>query len=105
MNNFSLKIKNKLKLISDFLKINPHRHWIFLLYVFFVLNIILIIFSLYLLYEIKNEQIFQIKIDKQIKQTLLKDDLLKKVTDLYDAKAKIEQEIKNKPFLYSDPSF
>ncbi len=105
MNKIFLKIKNQLKIFNDFFKINPHRQWSFLLSMFFVLVSIVILFSLYLLYEIKNEKIFQIKIVKHEKGTLLKDDLLEKITDLYKVKAEKEEEInKNQP-IYSDPSF
>lgn len=40
---------------------NPHMQWMALLRVFFVVCICLIIASFYFLYQLKSEQIFQIK--------------------------------------------
>ncbi len=104
MNNFLLKIKNTLKAIDDFFKINPHKQWVFLLYIFFISISILTLFSFYFLYEIKNEKIFQVKVEQEGKQSLLKEDLLKRTIDLFDKKAQKEAEIKNNLSTYRDPS-
>lgn len=104
MRNFINKIKNIGKAFNNFLKINPHKHWSYLLHVFFVLIFIAILFSIYFLYQIKNEKIFQVKVKEVEKQNLLKEDLLKKTVDFYDAKMKKESEIKNTPAPYKDPS-
>lgn len=104
MNNSSVKINKALKSFHDFFNINPHKHWKALLYISFYLVVLLIIFSLYLLYQIKVDKIFQVKIDKQENQTLLNEDLLKKTRDLYERKAKAEENTKNNPSLYKDPS-
>lgn len=102
MNNFL--IKKLTNAISNFFKINPHRHWMVLLYMFLVSILILILISLYLLYEIKNEQIFQVTIEQNNNQTLLKEDLLKKTTETYDIKSKRLIEMKNNFSSYNDPS-
>ncbi|MFA6393235.1 MAG: hypothetical protein WCW54_04090 [Candidatus Paceibacterota bacterium] len=104
MNNFLIKIKKLPQIISNFLKINPHKHWMVLLYIFLISILILISVSLYLLYEIKNEQIFQITIEQDNNQTLLKEDLLKKTTETYNAKAKRLIEMKKNFSSYNDPS-
>ena len=104
MNNFLLKINRLLKSIKDFFKINPHKHWIFVLYTFFILVSILIIFSLYLLYKIKEEKVFQVEINQSSTQSLLKESLLKKTTDLQDEKAQKVINLMNNPPVYKDPS-
>lgn len=104
MNNFLIKIKKLPQIIINFFKINPHKHWMVLLYIFLISILILISISLYLLYEIKNEQIFQVTVEQNNNQTLLKEDLLKKTTDTYNTKAKRLIEMKNNFSSYNDPS-
>ncbi|MCX6753632.1 MAG: hypothetical protein NTV03_01075 [Candidatus Nomurabacteria bacterium] len=104
MNNFTLKIKSLLKKFNNFFKINPHKHWNALLYLFFITTSLLILFSLYLLYKIKNEEIFQITAEQQNTPTLLKADLLKNITNLSDKKTKRTLEINNNAPVYNDPS-
>lgn len=104
MNTFFKKTNNKIREIGNLFRINPHKHWNFLVYVFLILVTLLILFSFYLLFNIKNDQIFQVKITKQEDQTLLKEDLLKNITNIYDKKASRILEINNGPSVYSDPS-
>jgi hypothetical protein len=105
MNNFLLKFKSISKSINNFFKINPHKHWMFLLYIFFVLIGVLILSSLFLLYQIKNDRIFQVKLDQIGNKTLLKEDILKTVRDDSTYKSKTAETIINTPFPYKDPSF
>ena len=104
MNTFLIKIKSILKKFNNFFKMNPHRHWNALLYLFFITTSLLILFSLYLLYKIKNEQIFQITAEQQNTPTLLKEDLLKNINNLSDKKIKRTLEINNNAPVYNDPS-
>ncbi len=92
------------KKIYGFFNMNPHRHWAFLLYFFSSITILLIIFSLYLLYEIKNEQIFQVKINTESKGTVLKEASLKRIISDFDGKSLKEQKIIENPPIYKDPS-
>lgn len=104
MNNIVLKINNIKKAVNDFFKINPHKHWESLLYAFFILVSFLILFSLYLLYQIKNEQVFQVKVEQNEKQNLVREDLLRKINNLNDLKVKRGSEIKDSVSVYKDPS-
>ncbi len=108
MKNFTDKIKNifkkPTKSVSPRMLPNPHRHWKMLLWVFFVIVLILIIFSLYLLYEIKNDQVFQATPAFEENTNLLREDLFKTTTDLFDQKANTEGELKSNPPSYRDPS-
>lgn len=104
MNNYISKIKNVINKIQNFFRINPHKHWVLLLYVFFILTAILILFSFYLLYQIKNENVFQVKVEKDEKQNLLKEDLLKKVLSEAERKESKTNDIKNNIIQYKDPS-
>ena len=104
MNNFLSPINKLIKEVNNFFKINPHKHWNFFVNIFFIFVSALIVFSLYLLYEIKNEQIFQVKLEQQDSQTLLKDDALKNIIDLFNSKEDKVIKINSSLPLYSDPS-
>ncbi len=104
MNNFLESTNKSIKSFNDFFKINPHKHWNFLIKIFFILVLALIIFSVYLLYEIKNEQIFQVTLNQQENKTLLKENILKTVLGDFSNKEAKRLEIKDNPSLYSDPS-
>ena len=106
MKNLLSKIKNifKKKSVEGPRAINPHKHWIILLSIFFVIIAVLILFSLYLLYQIKNDQIFQVPPTLQENNKLIREDLLKDVTESFDQKAQKESEIKTNPHSYRDPS-
>ena len=84
--------------------INPHKHWGILLRVFFIIVLCLIFFSLYLLYKIKKDQIFQVVPTVQDDNVVLKEDLLKKVTESFDKKAQKEKELQTNTPSYPDPS-
>jgi len=99
-----LKIKNKIKGFIPFKKVNPHIHWKNLLYVFFIIIIILVLFSFYLLFEIKNQQIFQVTPPSAGLSSLINEKLLNKVTESFDNKLIKEKEIKNSLTSYKDPS-
>lgn len=83
--------------------INPHRHWLMLIRIFFGIAVLLIIFSFYLLYKIKNEQMFQVTQAQIENKSLIKEDLLNKVTKLFDDKAIKMRELETSPNLYIDP--
>jgi hypothetical protein len=110
MNNFFKKLnfikrKDKARAPDDISKsINPHKHWKILLWAFSSTAICLIIFSLYLLLEIKNDQIFQIKQTQGGTPTLLKDDLQKSVTDSFKQKSNTARDITAGSLSFPDPS-
>lgn len=94
MTTFLEKFKSKNKPIHISSRINPHKHWKLLLRVFLITVLVLIVLSLYLLYQIKNEQIFKVKSVPVGQKNLLKEGLLKSVTESFDQKAKKEAELK-----------
>lgn len=104
MNNFFIftKIKNLLKIIHNFFKINPHRHWISFLYFFFILFSFLILLSIYFLYQINNGNLFKVKVKEQNTPVLLNEKILKNIINLQDKRDKKVLEIKNNPSLYSE---
>jgi hypothetical protein len=83
---------------------NPHIYWRNLLYVFFVIIIILISFSVYILFEIKNQQIFQITQKSTEAPSLMNEKLFDKVTKSFDSKAAIEKGVVDGITIYKDPS-
>ncbi len=98
------EIQNKIKSAISFRAINPHNHWRNLLYVFFAIIILLVVFSLYLLYEIKNQQMFQTEVKPTETSVLINDKLFKKVNDSFAGKLIKEKEIENGIHQYKDPS-
>jgi len=104
MNNFLNKFKKVGESVNGFFEVNPHNHWNFLLYLFSIIIIFLIIFSFYLLYEIRNDQIFQVKIDQPDNTTLLKESLMKSTVETFELKSQKINEIRKGTTVYNDPS-
>jgi hypothetical protein len=108
MKNFIITIKNafhkKNKAVAMPSVINPHKHWKMLLWSFLIVVSFLIIFSLYLLYKIKKEQIFQSSSANKNATSILKENLLKNVTDSFDKKTQKESDLITNPPVFSDPS-
>lgn len=104
MKEFFEKIKSKLKSLIPFRKVNPHVYWNNLLYIFFLIVIILILFSFYILYEIKNQQVLQIAPMSQDVPSLINEKLLDKVNESFNNNSIKEKEIKNDIKSYRDPS-
>ena len=104
MKIFLKKFKNKIKKLVSFKKINPHRHWRILLCVFFTVITLLILFSFFLLYKIKNQQIFKINSESNTTTVLINEKLLKKVEESFEQKLIKVQEIKEGLKEYEDPS-
>ena len=97
----SKSLRSKIKTSS---MINPHKHWINLMWGFLTIIIILTVLSIYLLYKIKNEQIFQVAPTITDNSATLKESILKEVIGSFDEKAGKEKEIKTKTAPYIDPS-
>ena len=106
MQNILNKIKSmfKKKGAESPSMINPHNHWMVILWVFLVISILLIIFSFYLLYKIKQEEIFQVAPTNNDNTSLLKENLLNSVMQTFDNQEKKEAELKNAPKVFKDPS-
>jgi len=98
------EIKNKIKKIISFKKINSNNHWRFLLYIFLITTTILIGSSFYLLNKIKNQQIFQITVESKKQPILMNEKLLDRVNESFEQKVLIEKEIKDGLKSYKDPS-
>lgn len=104
MKDTLIKIKNRLKTLTPFKKFNPHIYWNNLLYLFFLAILILLIFSFYLLYKIKNQQILQITPSVTETPSLINEKLLKKINESFDSKLIKEKEIQEGGVTYKDPS-
>lgn len=98
------KLKNNIKSFISFKKISPHSHWKNILHLFFLLMFLLILFSFYLLYKIKNQQIFQISSTKTEQPNMINEKLLNRVTESFNSKLLKEKEIKEGVHTYKDPS-
>lgn len=105
MNDYLNKIKDKTKNLISFNKINPHDHWKYLVNIFFVFVFLLILLSFYLMYQIKNQQIYQVNPSSEKETVLINEKLLEKVRQFYTDKLLIQEEIRNGLRSYKDPSF
>ena len=104
MKKSSLKIKDKLKNLINFKNPNPHIYWRFLLHLYFIVFIVLVIFSFYLLHEIRNQQIFQTKTTEKELPSLINEKLLNKVSEYFNNKSLKQKETIENPNTYKDPS-
>ena len=104
MTNILKNTKVFFKNTRNFLKMNSHKHWNFIVRVSFFIIFILICFSLFLLYQIKNDQITDKNEIKKEPVVLIKEDDLEKIIKYFNEKNNKSEEIKNNIFPYSDPS-
>lgn len=88
-------------------RVNPHRHWIYILNFFFVMLFLLVVSSFYLLYEIKNDNIFNGKLDLYSKNVLISrnEKLLNNVKNYFNLKAQKMESLKNDKLQLEDPRF
>lgn len=104
MNETLTKIKNSVKDVIPFRKVNPHKYWNNLLYVFFGIIILLVIFSFYLLYKINNQQMIQIAPSNNKTPNLINEGVLNKIDEVFNSKEIKVNEVKNGLIKYKDPS-
>lgn len=106
MKDLIQKIKDKFRKkkvwVSD--QTNPHKHWIIMLLTFLIIGGLLIVFSLYILYKIKNEQIFQSVTNTNTNSSNIKENLIKQVSETFEKKAQKTEDIKKNPPIFKDPS-
>ena len=109
MKNFNL---NKIgKSLSFFKKskvkknlFNPYRDWNILIYTFFFLLLCLFAFSLYLLFQIKNDKFFQVEKIQKSNEVMVNEKLLTEIIGEFDEKNKKLEELKTNSEKLSDPS-
>lgn len=97
------KFKNYFRKIKDFFRMDSHRHWNVIVHFSFFIILIIICFSIFLLYKIKNDQIIKKSDIKKEPVIFIKEDLLKKIDLYFEEKELKSQDIKNNPFPYGDP--
>jgi len=83
---------------------NPHHHWNILLSVFVCIGCALFVFSLYLLFQIKNDTVFREGAVAPTETPSVDMNTLKKVTNIFDSKKARHESIKMNPTVFSDPS-
>jgi hypothetical protein len=104
MHNFLEKFKHSNIPIHATKEVNPHRHWVILLKVFFVGLSVLVFGSIYLLYQIENEQFVpSVSVSKQ-QETVLKESLISSVSVIMKNKMEFTMELDAHPLAYPDPS-
>jgi len=103
MNDFLSKLKPHRNILHKTKNINPHKHWVVLLKVFFIVSVISIILNLLLSYLIKKEKIFQTQSVISKPPSLLKEKLLNDVTESFNQKEVKSNEFKTVK-VFKDPS-
>ena len=72
---------------------------------FFVVVFVLIIFSIYILFEIRDEDIFQVTSNQAPEQlSLMNEKLFDKITKSFELKESMRLELENREVSYKDPS-
>lgn len=104
MNNLLSKFLNKKRISHKIKRTDPYKNWITLLKVLLTAIFILIVFSLYLLLEIKKDQMFKIETDPANLPSVLDENLLDKITKKFKQREVISESIKLNEELYVDPS-
>lgn len=104
MNNTILQFQNKQKVNHKIKRVNPHLSWIILLRFVFAIIIILMGGSLYLMYQIKNDQIFNKNYEPEIPTSVLDKNLLDKVNKIFSNRDANKDVIESNDLLYKDPS-
>ena len=106
MKEFLDKIKKYFSIQKSFQKkpINPHKHWEIALFVFFTSVLLLVAFSLFLLYEIKNDKFFQGSKGEDVNKNVINQKLFDKVMKDFNHKAQRMEELKIAPEIIKDPS-
>ena len=104
MKKLFTKIKDKLRSLIPFRKLNPHTYWNSLLYIFCAIIILLILFSLYILYEIKNQQILPATPVSSGSSVLINEKLLNKVNESFENNLAKEKEAGDNTNPFKDPS-
>ena len=102
MDNLFLKIRNNVKDLHKSRLINPKRHWNLLIKLFLLIAVVLIFLGFYSLYIIRNEHFSQVSTSINTLPPMVKDKLLKNITDAFNNK-KIQAE-KAKATVFDDPS-
>jgi hypothetical protein len=98
MKDFLIKIKSKSKSFVPPKKTSPHVYWNNLLAIFSIVIVVLILFSLYLLNQIKNHQMFQVTPATEEASNLINEKLLDRVNTSFTNNGVDDPEI------YKDPS-
>ncbi len=83
---------------------NPHHHWNILLSVFACVGCALFVFSLYLLFQIKNDTVFREGTVAPTETQSVDVNILEKVTNIFDFKKTRHESVKINPTVFSDPS-
>jgi len=106
MDNFIKKFRNRIKGLHKSRLVNPHVHWAILIRFSLTISFFLIIFGFYLLYKVKNEQIFQFEPTlSENSPSLIKEDLLEKVNEEFKKKELRSLDVNNGVISFPDPSF
>lgn len=84
--------------------INVYRDWKVILLVSFFVAFLLIVWSLYLLNQIKNDEFSKVGYTPQVTRSAVNEKKLEAVSSIFLEKAKKHEELKNTPLPVSDPS-
>lgn len=98
------KFEKKFKGFHKTKKINPHHHWVILIKIFLLASFLLILLGFYILYKIRNEQIFQVVPEKENTPSLIKEELLEDFRESLRSKEIKSIQINEGEIIFVDPS-
>ena len=84
--------------------INPHRGWRNLVWFAIFYGFMLIVFSMYLYFQIKNDNIFNVKQSDETKSEIIKQDILEKILNDFKEKENMSTQILEGNIKFIDPS-
>jgi hypothetical protein len=84
--------------------INSHKHWIVLIKIFLAISLLLILLAFYVLYKIKNEQIFQVISNEEETPVIVNEKLLNEFNEALLNKETRKKEIEEGNTVLPDPS-
>lgn len=84
--------------------ISPHKGWKTLVWIVVFSGFLLIIFSLYLFFNIKNEKFFQVKVEENTNIVAVDQNKLDKIIKEFDVKKENTQKLLNGEVNFKDPS-
>lgn len=93
---FSLKRKDYIK---------PHHGWRNLVWVTIFSGLVLIVFSLYLFTQIKNDNLFKVDDVEEVQPETIKEELLTKILKSFEEKEENTNKILSNEVVFKDPSF
>lgn len=104
MDKFIQLLKYKYVEICNFKKINPHKHWMFLIFLFIGIFLLIVLYSLYFFYKVENKQLSENLESTKKTPSLLQSKMLTDISNYFEVKKQKEEQLIKTPISSTDPS-